>query len=473
MLYNENDKNSIENFARQLLNKSLYAVLGEDLNHRFENKRSKGRLGQVVEESYFGYKVNSKQEADFGKADIELKVAPLKKIKPKIDSKSLREKEGISAKERIVLTIIDFMRIYIEEWDNNSLLKKCRNLLLMFYIHDNDKHIEELVFKIINVWSPSKNDLLVIKRDWELIINKIRQGRAHEISEGDTLYLGACTKGSTAEKSKREQPFSDVMAPQRAFCLKRAYVDYIIEELLQRETYEKIDEEKSVANNFKDKPFDKVILNTFKAIEGFTLEQMINKYNITRERKAKNFIRLIIDDICKQLFGEKLDKLSEFKKSDIEIKTILLKPNGMPKESMSFEQIDFQEIVNENWEESIIRDKFENKKHLWIIFKSKRNFEKQSELSLDDILLHKVMFWNMPIIDLEGSMKLVWQDTVNKISLGDYNNFIKISQGEIAHIRPKGIDNNDVMLTPQGTYERKKSFWLNAKYIKEQIEKED
>jgi DNA mismatch repair protein len=198
---------------------------------------------------------------------------------------------------------------------------------------------------------------------------------------------------------------------------------------------------------------------------------MINKYNITRERKAKNFIRLIIDDICKSLFGEKLDKLSEFKKSDIEIKTILLKPNGMPKESMSFEQIDFQEIVNENWKESIIRDKFENKKHLWIIFKSKRNFEKQSELSLEDILLHKVMFWNMPISDLEGSMKLVWQDTVNKISLGDYKNFIKISQGEIAHIRPKGIDNNDVMLTPQGTYGKKKSFWLNAKYIKEQIEK--
>jgi len=32
----------------------------------------------------------------------------------------------------------------------------------------------------------------------------IKQEKAHEISEGDTLYLGAWHKGSTAEKSKRK-----------------------------------------------------------------------------------------------------------------------------------------------------------------------------------------------------------------------------------------------------------------------------
>ena len=83
------------------------------------------------------------------------------------------------------------------------------------------------------------------------------------------------------------------------------------------------------------------------------------------------------------------------------------------------------------------------------------------------------MFWNMPISDLEGSMKRVWKDTVEKIKLGDYDNFIKIKDGEIAHIRPKGKDSSDLMITPQGTYEKRKCFWLNAKYIKEQIEKEE
>lgn len=38
----------------------------------------------------------------------------------------------------------------------------------------------------------------VIQSDWEKIVNKVKIGEAHNLSEGDTLYLGACTKGSTA-----------------------------------------------------------------------------------------------------------------------------------------------------------------------------------------------------------------------------------------------------------------------------------
>lgn len=471
--YKENDRDSIENYARELLGKNLNLILGDDFKHRFNKKKSKGRLGQVVEEEFFGYKVNSKKEADFKDAGIELKVAPLKQIKSKKDSDLLREIEGISAKERIVLSIIDFMEIYKEEWDSNTLMKKCGQLLLMFYLNDKDKPIEEQVFRLINIWSPSEQDLVVIKKDWETIVNKVKEGKAHEISEGDTMYLGACTKGSTAERSKRKQPLSDILAPQRAFSLKRSYVDYIIEELLQRERYS-LNENKriSISDEDEKESFDQIVIDKFKSLESKSLKVLVDIYNIKRERKAKNYIRLVIDDISKIIFGEKLDNMLEFKKANIEIKTILLKANGMPKESMSFEQINFCNLVGEEWDESKIKNKFENKKHLWIIFQSKIKFNKQSELSLDDIILKKVMFWNMPISDLENSMKRVWSDTVNKINSNNYNNFIKISDNEIAHVRPKGKDSSDVMVTPQGTFERKKCFWLNAKYIKEQIEKE-
>lgn len=472
MNYNPSNKESIEEYARLLLGKNLSSVLGLDFIHRFNNKDSKGRLGQVVEEEYFGYKVNSRKEADFKEAGIELKVAPLKEIKPKENSDSLREKQGISAKERVVLSIIDFMKVHKERWNSNSLFDKCGQLLLMFYINEKDKPIEELIFKIINVWSPSEEDFIVIRKDWETIVSKINAGNAHEISEGDTMYLGACTKGSTAVKSKRPQPFSEILAPQRAFSLKRSYVDSIIEELLQREVYFTKEKAKTISTIFKGISFDEVILNLFKELQGYSLAKIISEYDIIRERKAKNFNKLIVDDICKKTFGDRLDNLEEFKKANIEVKTILLKPNGIPKESMSFEQIDYCDINTEVWEDSSIRDKFENKKHLWIIFKATRNFEKQSELSLDEIVVDNVMFWNMPIADLEGSMYYVWKDTVDKISAGEYSSFIKISDKQIAHIRPKGKDSNDVMLTPQGTYERKKCFWLNANYIKQQIEKE-
>lgn len=288
------------------------------------------------------------------------------------------------------------------------------------------------------------------------------------------MYLGACTKGSTAEKSKRKQPYSDKLAKQRAFCYKRNYVDYIIEELLQREENLKNNrKKKKQAKRLSDNnsQYDEKIFSLFNELCNKSLKDIIDKYEIGRERKAKNYISLVMDDICVKVFGDKLDNFEEFKKAGIEIKTIVLKPNGMPKESMSFEQIDFCSIAEEEWEDSTIRNKFENKKHLWIVFQSAVNFEKQSELNLDDIILKKVMFWNMPISDLEGSMHRVWEDTVKKIKAGDYDNFIKISDGEIAHIRPKGRNSEDLMITPQGTKEKRKCFWLNAKYLKEQIEK--
>lgn len=468
--YDGNNKESIEAYGRKLLNKSLNEINGYNRENRFNNKNSKGRLGQIVEEEYFGYKVNSKQEADFKEVGVELKVCPIKNIKKKPNSNSLREQLGYSAKERMVLSIIDYFKLNNETWDNNSIMEKCKELLLMFYINEKDVAKEDLIFKIISLWTPSEKDLKIIEKDWNTIVLKVKQGKAHEISEGDTMYLGACTKGSTAEKSKRTQPNSNEMAPQRAFSYKRSYVDYIIEDLLRKEQYRKYKSDKSLTDQFM--LFDQKIYNVFNEILNKSLDEIIKIYSINRQRKAKNFIRLVIDDICKTIFGDKLDNFEEFKKANIEIKTILLKPNGMPKEAMSFEQIDYCEIVNEEWETSTIRDKFENKKHLWIIFKSKVNFEKQSELNLEDIILSKVMFWNMPMSDLNNSMYRVWVDTTNKIKQGDYSNFTKISDGEIAHIRPKGRDAKDLAPTPQATEERKKCFWLNAKYIKEQIEKE-
>lgn len=58
-------------------------------------------------------------------------------------------------------------------------------------------------------------------------MSKVRAGRAHELSEGDTLYLAACTKGANAS-SVRQQPFSTIPAKQRAYSLKSSYMTQIL-----------------------------------------------------------------------------------------------------------------------------------------------------------------------------------------------------------------------------------------------------
>lgn len=470
--YDEANRKSIEEYARKLIGTSLLESLGEKTVQNEMSSKGKGKLGNLVEEKYFGYKINSKKEADFKNAEVELKVAPLKRIAIKEKSKLLREREGLSAKERIVLTIINFFEVGEENWENNSLFKKCKELLLMFYIYEKDKLPEELLFRIISLWKPSEADMRVIENDWKIINEKIKNGRAHEISEGDTMYLGACTKGSTAEKSKRKQPFSNILAPQRAFCYKNSYVNFIIEELLKKELYR--EKPKKITSKNIDtegtETFDKVVLEKFNSLENMNIIEIKNLFNIERERKAKHYMRLITEDICTVLFGDKLSKLDEFKKAQIELKVIVTQPDGMPKESMSFEQIDYCDIVTQEWDDSDIKSKFENKKFLWVIYKAKKHYLKQEELSLDEIVFDKAMFWNMPICDLENSLAYVWNDTVEKIRRGDYDNFIQISDGKKIHIRYKGKDSKDKAATIQGHLERKRCFWLNNDYVKRQID---
>src|SRR5690606_7870935 len=88
----------------------------------------------------------------------------------------------------------------------------------------------------VDGWEYPNEDLRIIKKDWELINQKIKEGKAHELSEGDTFYLGACTKGSTALKSFRNQPFNDEQAKQRAYSLKQGYVNHIIANIAHEET---------------------------------------------------------------------------------------------------------------------------------------------------------------------------------------------------------------------------------------------
>lgn len=191
-------------FSKNLENHSIKDLIDEKILN--DNELSgKGGLGQIIEKLFFGYELNSRQEADFLHLNRELKVAPLKEIKKNSNSKDLRLKLGYSAKERIVITIINYLSIVNETWDNCSLKNKIK-LLLMFYLYQKDTDKLDYVFKLIELWEPSIDDMKVIQSDWEKIVNKVRIGEGHNLSEGDTLYLGACTKGSTALTSMREQP---------------------------------------------------------------------------------------------------------------------------------------------------------------------------------------------------------------------------------------------------------------------------
>ena len=66
---------------------------------------------------------------------------------------------------------------------------------------------KDYIIKDVMLHKFSEEDLIVIRNDWGTIVNKIKAGKAHEISEADTNYLGACSKGANKNSVRRQTFF--------------------------------------------------------------------------------------------------------------------------------------------------------------------------------------------------------------------------------------------------------------------------
>lgn len=456
--YDETSLESVLSYTRKLLDKSLREALGDEITDH--NYSGKGSFGQILERYYFGYMPNSVSEADFEQIGYELKSSPLKKLK----------NGEFRAKERLVLSIINYLEIHKEDFYTSSFWEKNSNLLLIFYLHEQDLDILDYLIKIVDVWDYPEEDLLIIKRDWNLINEKIKNGLAHELSEGDTLYLGACTKGSTAKSSMRTQPFNNKKAKQRAFSLKTGYVNHILANLTQdkKQTYGKIIDS---STSLQSTSFEDIVVSKFKPFYGNSINEITETLGLDISQKAKNYF----DIVSKTILGiDKNKDISEFKKADIILKTVRLKENGLPKEDLSFPSFKYVELIEESWDSSNLKDLLE-KKFFFVFYQYNRN----------ELLLKKVQFWNMCASDIE-EVKTVWKSMRQTISDGKIVKFItsngtrknyfpKKSEHRISHVRPHARYSRDTYLLPvadklTGLKEyTKHSFWLNASYIRDEI----
>ena len=459
--YNPDDKISVVEYAKKLKGKSLREVCDAIiLEHSYSGK---GNFGQVLEKYYFGYEPNSNSEADFAQIGMELKSSPLKQLK----------NDEFRSKERLVLNIINYVNVVNQNFENSDFFKKNASILLIFYLHNAGFDILDYLIKLVDEWSFPSTDLEIIKKDWELIKQKIADGKAHELSEGDTFYLGACTKGTNA-LSVRKQPFSEIPAKQRAYSFKQGYVNHIIASIANESKgiYGKLIPNVQVA---KKQTIEEIVVSKFKPFYGKTEEEIVKILKIKINSKAKNFYA----NLTKAILGIELDKeIEEFEKAEIIVKTVRLKKNDLPKEDISFPNFKYEEIVNQDWEDSDFKDVLEHK-FLFVFFQ----FENEK------LILRKVKFWNMPYLDLIKVEK-VWAKTKQIVGNGEIVKEIKTNKkgkeirntnfpdkkfNSISHVRPHAKNALDTFhlpkkdkLTKQNEY-TKHCFWLNNTYVKNEI----
>jgi DNA mismatch repair protein MutH len=432
--YDEKSVDAIYAHALKLTGKSLAEArkLPEDVT----NVRNRGNLGTLIEEFYFGLKPNSIHAPDFpeaGESGLELKTTGVTK-----DSR-----KGFRAKERLVLTMVDYNSIVSETWETSSLLMKCRLMLILFYLFEegvsvlNRKFVlEPMLFDML------KNDAAVIRRDWELIQQKIRDGRAHELSEGDTYYLGVCRKGAGGENEKlRNQPFSEHDAKARAFAFRQGYLTKLI------------DGHSSGASSLgvsAELSFEQATQLRFQPYIGRTVAEIsaaLNYFKKSPNHKSFN------SNLAKRILSEGEGEVLELAKAEIEMKTVRIPDSGTPEQHMSFPGFKFMELVDQDWEDSSFFERLE-RRFLFVVFKVEDSGIER---------LEKVAYWNMPYLD-RMEAKRVWEETKRRVSL-DASKLPGAKESPIAHVRPKGKNGGDKIMTPQGTLAGRQCFWLNREYI--------
>ncbi len=452
--YDITSAKSIFEYSKGLLGRTLRDFVWEG----YEPKTGKGSLGQMVENIYFLLETNTYAGADFSEAGMELKCTPLKKSK----------QEELLIKERLVCNMINYCEVVEEDFEHSHFYLKCQLMLLLFYLHQSNCDNLDLEFLFSVLWKLPEKDLLIIRHDYDVIIDKIKQGKAHELSEGDTMYLGACRKGQKGE-SLMKQPNNDIEAPRRAFSLKMAYMRTILEYVLNSgknavSNVAGVQSELVSTKALLKHSFDDILLSRFKQYLKMPYKRIAKRKKIDISNNPKNKFAMIANAIAASTKCSNVNRSEEFLKAGLTMKTIRVQANGNIKESMSFENIDYNEVAEcEEWIDSRLYELYSSR-FMFVVFREQNQGK-------EDYVLDDVFFWTMPQKDLDLAEEY-WSHIKTNI-LEDHISeeyWWKGADRKKFHVRPKAQKAVDLAPTPNGKGAKKFCYWFNNDYVREIVD---
>lgn len=456
---------------REVLDLGIYP---DGVVREYNSRRYKGGMGNLLEERFFGYRANSDREPDFAEAGVELKATCVDRLKS----------GKLSAGERLVLTMIAYDEPVTDSIYESHLWHKCRRMLLVWYLRERgqDPYDQRILYTYL--FEPPEDDMRVIEEDYRLITDLVREGRADELSESLTTYLGACTKGATRAKSMRDQPIyaPGKYARARAFSLKRSYMDYVLHHYVMGTP----EAERVVKDprELQRQTLAEYVTSTINRHVGRTDRELCSMIDLEYSGNKAQWTT-----IAYRLLGIKGDRAAEFEKAGIRVRTLRPEPDGKRLvESSPILNIDFMRLAEEDdWEESELRDLLSDMRYLLVVFQKDDN---------GNAVLRGCKLWAMPEKTLDGPVRECWvrtRDTVRhgvtltkKVSrtgkVTYANDFPSISDHLVAHVRPRaaraaykfsrvtiGNVGRDAEPLPDGRWMTRQAFWLNSDYMLEQV----
>ncbi len=231
----ELERRAKQDLEGKTLKEVMETIVAADASTRVSTK---GGVGYVIEEGYFGLPKNSTAGPDIAHLGVEVKTSALKRTK----------KGKITVKEPLSLNIINYNEEYKHDRiEDSSFYRKNRKTLFIWYIHDEGLR-SDYVIKYVFLWNMDADVVQELTPDYLSIISAIRAGSAHDIHQGHHKYLTLCPKHNGDFKdphektSKRTQPFSTHPAEVRAFRLKNRYMKMVIRRYLNTLGEDALDE---------------------------------------------------------------------------------------------------------------------------------------------------------------------------------------------------------------------------------------
>ncbi|SFB98987.1 DNA mismatch repair protein MutH [Bacillus sp. OV322] len=495
----------VHNHAKAAIGKQIREIIKEGtIKKYYDNPKNKGWVGNSIESDWFYIPNNSRHEADIPYLNLEIKATPIiKHSKNKV----------WSAKERLVLNIFDFNDEYKRTFETASFIEKASLIEMLYYEFIKDIPSPDLFIKqavLLKLWELPEEDMLIIKNDWQTIINKIKEGKAEELSDSLTQYLGATTKGGKSEKNMTTQPFSDEKAHRRSFTLKTNFMSYLAKRFMS-EDYTESERIISDVSELQEKSFEQIILDKFLPYIGKTKAELGKQFNVNIPQKDDKASSRLIARAMLNLDVD-LNDTEEFVKANIALKIVTINPKArtrgtkLPKTTEGFKLQNWSpEFTNihENFEDSSLFTYLSETRFLLAVFEETPTSE----------IFKGVKFWNVPVSDIYGNIQEVFVDTKRKIAEGieltykvkntkkGYevkNNFIPETAERIAHVRPdagvsdyqgEALNRNgelkNAMQLPSKSkwinrpedmkeelkdyYMTKQAYWLNPTYMYEAV----
>lgn len=347
------------------------------------------------------------------------------------------------------------MQIINEEFEFSKLLFKNKKILIIWYKFQENTNYADMEIMDYQLYDLSQDEE-IIKNDFYIIKDMVVKGEAHNLSEGQTSYLGACTKAATSA-NRTQQPNSLEPAKPRAFCLKNSYMTGIFRILLFGNQIN--------TETASFKTAEEYVFNILKHYLGKTQLEIYNM--ITGEdytnRIPKNISKMISD----RLIGkddELGDKNELFKKITYVIKNLSIFPGKEPVERMSFRNLRISEF-EKDWEESDWKQYFEEVTLLVICYEAKDKTVKNGYRTLKEI--KTISFTDEDIEQIKKAYEMV-QEAIknNDISLLPYPNSY---ENQIIEIAPKGVKGDDAYNNFFKNDTTKTTFMLSKNFLEKKL----